>query len=136
MEGHVQAARDRDLPAGQPLGRRRVVLQHVPDLARLPGSRADRVPRAARLQRGQLADVRVDLGGEGAQQPGPVAGRHGPPGLLGRRGPADGGVRLLGGGLRDVGDRLLRRGLSTVYCVMACSPLASGRPEAPPSLVA
>ena len=75
VEGHVQPAGHRDLPAEQPLRRRRVVLQHVADVPGLPAGLPDRVPGARDLERGQLVDVRVDLGGEPAQQPGPVAGR-------------------------------------------------------------
>ena len=48
VEGHVEAAGDRDLPAEQPLRRGRVVVQAVPDVAGLPGRVAERVPGVAR----------------------------------------------------------------------------------------
>ena len=73
------AAGHRDLPAEEPLGRRRVVVEAVADVAGLPAGVADGVAGVVDLEPGQLLDVRVDDGGEGPQQPGPLAGRDGPP---------------------------------------------------------
>ena len=54
VEGDVEAAGHRDLLADQPLRRRRVVGQHVADVAGLPAGVADGVPRVAHLEPGQL----------------------------------------------------------------------------------
>ena len=97
VEGDVEAAGHRDLPAEQPLRRRAVVGQHVADVARLPAGVADGVPGVAHLELGQLLEVRVDDVGEPAQQP-PAVGRGDlPPGVEGAPGPRDRGV-----GVRDV----------------------------------
>jgi len=53
------------------------------------------VPGAGHLEAGQLLDVRVDLGGKAAQQPGPVCRGDGPPGRLRRDGALDRGVGLV-----------------------------------------
>ena len=82
VEGDVQAAGHRDLPAGQPLRRARVVVEHVADVARLPAGVADGVPGVAHLQRGQLlAGARPPAAANRAQQPRPVPRRHPPPRL-------------------------------------------------------
>ena len=57
LERDVEAARHRDLLAGQPLRGGRVVAQHVADVARLPAGLADRVARAGHLQLGEFLEV-------------------------------------------------------------------------------
>ena len=57
LERHVEAAGDRDLPAEQPLRRRRVVAQDVADVAGLPARVADGVAGVAHLELGQLLVV-------------------------------------------------------------------------------
>ena len=94
VEGDVDAAGHRDLPAAVALGGAGVELEHVADVARLPAGVADHVAGVGHLQRGQLLAVGVDGGGEAAQQAGPVPRGHGPPGLEGGGGPVDGGVGL------------------------------------------
>ena len=71
VEGDVDATGDRDLLAEEALGCGGVVVQAVADVARLPAGVADRVAGVGHLELGQLLDVRVDDGGERAQQPGP-----------------------------------------------------------------
>ena len=68
VEGDVDAAGHRDLPAEQPLGRAGVVVEAVADVARLPARVAPGVAGVAHLELGELLDVRVDDGGEAAQQ--------------------------------------------------------------------
>ncbi len=87
LEGDVDAAGDRDLPAEQPLGRGGVVVEHVADVAGLPAGVADGVPGVAHLERGELLDGAVDRRGEPAQQPAPVGGRDLPPRARTRRAP-------------------------------------------------
>ena len=60
VEGDVDAAGDRDLPAEHPLGRAGVVVQAVADVARLPARVAPGVAGVAHLQLGELLDVVVD----------------------------------------------------------------------------
>ena len=74
MEGDVDAAGHRDLPAEQPLGRRAVVGQHVADVAGLPAGVADGVAGVAHLELGELLDVRVDQ----RRRTGAAAGRGRP----------------------------------------------------------
>ncbi|CAM5456637.1 hypothetical protein SCALM49S_08171 [Streptomyces californicus] len=106
QDREVDAARHRDLPAQQPFGAPRGVVEEVADVARLPAGVADGVAGLPHLQLGQLLDVFVDDSGEAAQQAGPVGGRRGGPGALGGGRPADGGVDVGGGGGRDGGDDL------------------------------
>ena len=82
MEGDVDAAGDRDLPAEQALRRGAVVGQHVADVAGLPARVADGVAGVGHLELGQLLEVRVDRVGEAAQQPAAVGRGHLAPGLL------------------------------------------------------
>ena len=84
LEGDVEAAGDRDLPAEEPLGCRRVVAQHVDDVAGLPPGVADRVAGVGDLERGELLVVLLDDVGEAAQQQ-PAVGRGSPPRQAGRR---------------------------------------------------
>ena len=111
VKGDVQPAGNRDLPAAQPLRRRRVVLQHVADLPGLPPGRPDGMARAGHLKTGQFLRRGVHRRGERAQHPGAVPGRDGPPGRQRGRGPGDGLIRLLQRGLGQRGDRLLGRGV-------------------------
>ena len=62
------------------LGRRRVVLEHVADVAGLPPGVGDDVAGVGHLQPGQLLEVGVDQVGEAPQEPGPVARGDRPPG--------------------------------------------------------
>jgi hypothetical protein len=71
LEGHVDAAGDRDLASEQPFRSACVVVEHVADVACLPAGVADGVPGVADLQRRQLLDVVVHHGRETAQQAGP-----------------------------------------------------------------
>ena len=80
VEGEVGAAGHRDLPPEQPLRRRRVVVQAVADVAGLPAGVAPGVPGVAHLELGELVDVLVDDRREPAQQRGPLARGHRPPG--------------------------------------------------------
>ena len=90
-EGDVEAAGDGDLPAGQPLHSPGRVVEQVADVARLPAGVADGVAGLADLQLGQFLDVRVDHGGEAAQQPGAVGGgQRRPSARCAARGPGDG----------------------------------------------
>ena len=100
LERDVDAAGDRDLPAEQPLGRGRVVGQHVADVAGLPAGVADGVAGVGHLELGQLLEVGVDL----ARRTGAAAGR-GRPGLTARQaGPAALGRGDRRVGLLDVGE--------------------------------
>ncbi len=83
VEGHVEAARHRDLPAAVALGGARVELDDVAHVARLPARVPDHVAGVDHLQRGELHDVGVDRGGEAPEQAGPVPGCHGTPLLEG-----------------------------------------------------
>ena len=67
VERHVDAARHRDLPAGQPFRCARVVVEDVADVARLPAGVADRVPRVADLKGGERLDMTVHSGREATQ---------------------------------------------------------------------
>ncbi len=100
VEGQVDAAGDRDLPAEHPLRRRRVVVEAVADVAGLPARVAPGVSGVADLELGQLLDVVVDDRGEPAQERGPVARRHRPPGGERLVRPLDRGVGLLDGSQR------------------------------------
>ena len=88
VEGDVEAAGHRDLPAAVALGGAGVELEHVAHVARLPAGIADDVAGVGHLQRGQLLAVRVDGGGEPAQQAGPVARAPRPARARRRRRPA------------------------------------------------
>jgi hypothetical protein len=107
VERDVDAAGDRDLVAGHALGGRRVVVQDVADVARLPRGVAPGVAGVADLQLGQLIDVLVDHGGEAAQQPRPLAGRHGAPRRVRLGSTVDGRVGLLDRRRGDLGDGFL-----------------------------
>jgi hypothetical protein len=109
VEGDVDAARHRDLPAEQPLGRGGVVGEDVADVPRLPAGVADGVPGVADLEGGELVDVLVDDGGEPAQQPGPLRGSQPSPGGERVVGPLDQRVGLLRRGELDLGERLRGR---------------------------
>ena len=111
VEGHVEAAGHRDLPAEHPLRGGRVVVQAVPDVAGLPGRVAPGVARVADLELGELLDVVVDDGREAAQQPGPLPRRDVAPGGEGGVRALDQRVGLRHRGQRHVGDGLLGRGV-------------------------
>ena len=107
LEGDVDAAAHRDLPSGQPLRGRGVVVQDVADVARLPPRVADRVAGVGHLELRQLLDVGVDLLGEPAQQASAVGRVDRPPGRQRSGGAGDRGVGLLGGRGRDGRQHLL-----------------------------
>ena len=122
VEGDVDAAGHRDLPAALALGRGGVVLEHVAHVARLPAGVADHVAGVGHLECGQLLAVGVHRGGEAPQQAGPVARGHRPPGARRRRRPGRWRRRspprvspstlvmhLAGGGVADVHARDLCR---------------------------
>ena len=111
VEGQVGAAGNRDLAPEQPLGGTGVVVQAVAHIACLPPRVAPRVAGVAHLELGELLDVRVDDGGEPAQQCRPLARGDGTPGGERLVGGGDRGVGVLEGGHRDVGDRLLGGGV-------------------------
>ncbi len=102
-------AGDRDLVAGQPFGRGRVVVEDIAYVAGLPRGIAPGVAGVAHLQLGQLLDVLVDEGGEAAQQPGLLARCDVAPGGIGLGGPLDRGVGLLQRRQVDVGDLFFGR---------------------------
>ena len=83
VEGQVDATGDGDLAPGLALGRGRVVLEHVADVARLPAGVADDMAGVGHLELGQLLAVGVHRGGEAAEQAGPVPRRHVAPALEG-----------------------------------------------------
>ena len=108
LEGDVDAARYRYLAAEQPFRGRRVVVEHVADVARLPPGVADGVAGVDHLEPGELLAVGVHGFGEAAQEAATV-GRGDPPPLLERPpGVVDGRVRLLPGGAGDLGHGLRR----------------------------
>jgi hypothetical protein len=86
IEGDVQPARHRNLLAGQPLWGRRIVLQHITDVAGLPPRVADHMAGVGDLQRRQFIDMRVDDGGEGTQRGRPFGRRQTGPIPLSRLG--------------------------------------------------
>jgi hypothetical protein len=94
VEGQVDPARDGYLAPAVPLGRGGVVLEHVPHVAGLPAGIPDDVTGVGHLERRQLLAMRVDRGGEAAQQAGPVAGCHMPPCLEGAGGAGDRRIHL------------------------------------------
>ncbi len=118
VEGDVEAAGHRDLLAALALGRPRVELQHVADVAGLPAGVGDHVAGVGHFEPGQLVEVGVHGGGEAPEQAGPVAGCHRPPGLEGGGGPADGSVGLLGAQPGDVGQDLAGGGIADVHPVI------------------
>ena len=126
LEGDVDAAGHRDLPAEQPLRRGRVVAEHVADVARLPAGVADRVPGVGHLELGQLLAVRRRPLGEPPQQAARSAGRDRAPAGLAptwarrwpRRSPP-------GQDLGDVGDDLLGGRVETVRA--CCRSLSTRR---------
>ena len=105
---------------------------HVADVARLPAGVPDHVAGVGHLERGQLLEVGVDGGGEAPEQAGPVARRHGPPGVEGGGGPCDGGVGLLRRQALDLGDDLAGGGVADVHAVI----FADGGPSSPTVLAA
>ncbi len=76
MEGDVDPPSHRDLPSGQALRCRGVVVKHVAHVARLPAGVADGVAGVAHLEGGKRLDVRVHRLREAPQQPGPVPWCH------------------------------------------------------------
>ena len=106
VEGEVDPTGHGDLATAVALGRGGVVLEHVADVARLPAGVADHVTGIGHLERGQLLAAAVDLGGETAQQAGPIAGGHLPPALVRRGRPADGHVDLGLTQRADLGDHV------------------------------
>ena len=103
VERDVDATGNRDLPTALALGCGGVELDHVAHVARLPAGVADHVARIGHLECGELLGVGVHGGGEAAEQAGPVARGHRPPGPEGGGGAGDGGVGLRRGQALDLG---------------------------------
>ena len=120
MEGDVDPTRDRDLTAEEALGCSGVVVQAVAHVARLPAGVADRVAGVGDLELGQLLDVRVDDGGERAQQPRAFGRRHVAPCAERLLGAPDRCVGLLDARGADLGDRLA--GDRVDHRWLTCSP--------------
>ncbi len=109
LEGHVDAARDRDLPPEQAFRRGGVVVEDVAYVARLPPRVRDRVTGVAHLELRQFLERSVDGGGEPAQQTSPVGGRDLSPAVEGSLRAFDRGVGLLDRREVDGRDLLLGR---------------------------
>ncbi len=114
LEGDVDAARDGDLLAEEPLRSGGVVREDVPDVPRLPPRVADRVAGVGDLEPGQLLVVLADEIGEPAQQPATVGRGDGPPRGADLDGAGDRRVGLLGADELDRPDDLLGRGVDDV----------------------
>jgi len=95
LEGHIEAAGDRDLSAEEPLRRCRVIAQDADDISGLPPGVADRVPGVLDLELGQLLGVRLDNISEATQEHAPVCGCHLAPTRTDLDSPRNGRVGLL-----------------------------------------
>jgi hypothetical protein len=72
-----------DLLAEHPLRRRRVVIEHVANVAGFPARLRDRMPRVHDLEQRQLLDVVTHGRGKRSKRVGPRARRTGSPRFLG-----------------------------------------------------
>src|SRR5581483_4263885 len=131
LEREVHAAGDRDLVAGETLGRGRVVVEDVADVAGLPAGVADRVPGVADLQARQVLPVGVHGAREGPEQLGPCTRGDTAPGGERRPRPGDGLIDLGDAGQRDVPDDALVDGADDVQCRAHRAPSLSASPGVP-----
>ena len=93
-EGDIETARHRDLPSAVTLGSAGIELDHIAYVPGLPAGVPEDMAGVGHLEVGQFVAMGVDRGGEATEQPGPVTGGYGPPGLEGGGRPLDGGVGL------------------------------------------
>ena len=132
LEGDIEAARDRDLLAEQPLRCRGVIAQDIDDIARLPARIADRMAGIAHLEAREFLGVRLDHIREPAQQQPAIRRAHRPPIGADRNGFRDGGVGFLDPDQVDGGDDLLGRRIDDIVRGSQCRALSlrgSGSPR-------